>query len=83
MEQTKQRHLDFLKELSERHRNGGAHTISERVHLDQLLKAHDAQVTLFRNAMAELMRSDLQAHGALIEYIKRFNATLGTDQRPH
>ncbi len=83
MERTKRRHLNFLKELSERHRGGGVRTMAEGVYLERLLKEHDGQVSMFRSSMTELMQADLTAHASLIEYIKKFNETLGTEDRPH
>lgn len=83
MEQTKQRHLSYLKELAERHRDGGSRTIPESVYLEKLLEAHSQQVKVFRKEMADLVHADLAAHAQLIDYIKAFNEALGTDERPH
>ena len=83
MEQTKHRHLSYLRELAERYRDRGSRTLSEGVYLEKLLKQHDQQVAAFREEMAGLMRSDMTAHTRLIDYIKKFNETLGTDERPH
>ena len=83
MEKSKQRHLNYLKELAERHGDGSSRTIPESVFLDKLLNAHDQQVKLFRKEMADLVRTDLAAHSQLIDYIKAFNESLGTDERPH
>lgn len=83
MEQTKQRHLSYLKELADRHGEEGARTIPESVYLDKLLKEHDRQVRVFRREMADLARNDSTAHAQLIDYIKAFNESLGTDERPH
>ncbi len=83
MEQTKQRHLNYLKELNARHERGGSRSIAESVYLESLLKEHDQMVTAFRGAMRALLVTDLEAHNRLLQYITKFNENLGTGERPH
>ena len=70
MQATKQRHYTLLARLDgKRTRYGLTPSAREAALLEALLADHDAQVTRFTQAAAELKRCDREAHLALFGYI--------------
>jgi hypothetical protein len=66
MSESKQAYFNFMVELDQKYKNGGAPTIAENLQLEQLLKAHDEKVTAFNEAMQAMKDLDETARHALI-----------------
>lgn len=66
MSESKQAYFNFMVELDQKYKDGGAPTIAENLQLEQLLKAHDEKVTAFNEAMQAMKDMDETTRNALI-----------------
>ena len=67
MAQTKQQHFDYLQQLETKYQPYGQPSTAEQTHLQTLLQAHDAQVGVFRSALARLRIDDSKAYAELLK----------------
>lgn len=79
MAETKQHHLDYLKQLEEKYQRYGQPSAQETARLKALLQAHDAQVSAFKKALQALKATDPAASAALIAAMTEHSALLGSD----
>jgi hypothetical protein len=77
LETTKRRHFDYLQALeSRRNKYNIEPSDAENQMLAQLLRDHDAQVTVFKLATEALRTSNREAFDALWAYINEINLAL-------
>lgn len=67
MSVTKDKHIEYLQSLEDKYSKYGQASASENAQLDQLLKAHDEQVKLFRGELAKLKIEHPQTYAAVLQ----------------
>lgn len=73
MEQSKHSHLELLRAVDLKERDGGARTLAESARLAQLLADHDLNVRRFAQAVRELRESDAEAARCLLRHLTAAN----------
>ena len=73
---SKQSHFAFLQELDHKYKEGGAPSIAENLHLENLLKKHDEKVTAFNMAMQSIEGKEALGE-KILKKLSADNATMG------
>ena len=82
MNKTKQEHFDLLSELETKRGQGVPTSLAEGANLQNLLRAHDQQVSNFRTLITVLKDSDAQGYRQLISHITLLNTEPGSNREP-